>query len=289
MAKVRIETTSGLRKLLKSEIPKFVRVLEQRRGNVQDVVTYNEVFNMLSTRELSANMLLAIQQEYAEKLSNDLEKLYSKVIRQSEMFLEGYLATTFSDKRDVLLAKYVLTRGATLVQKISTEQRTALQNVLYHFVVEEPKSYNELATYIRACVGLTPKQMEAVKRYGVEMAKELAGDKLEKAIYKYAQKLHEWRAETIARTEIAYTYEGATNRLIDEGLSKLGGDKQASTKRWLTAPDEMVCEICGAMDGKAVSFEGTFELPTGEEVEGPPAHPNCRCTLLYELSFEEVR
>ena len=48
---------------------------------------------------------------------------------------------------------------------------------------------------------------------------------------------------------------------------------------WLTARDSRVCPICGPLDG-------TVEAEWGEKFrDGPPAHPNCRCTLRWEESF----
>ena len=48
---------------------------------------------------------------------------------------------------------------------------------------------------------------------------------------------------------------------------------------WRTARDARVCPVCGPLDG-------TAEAEWGEEFrDGPPAHPNCRCTLRWEESF----
>ena len=48
---------------------------------------------------------------------------------------------------------------------------------------------------------------------------------------------------------------------------------------WLTARDSRVCPICGPLDG-------TVEAEWGEKFrDGPPAHPNCRCSLKWEESF----
>lgn len=40
---------------------------------------------------------------------------------------------------------------------------------------------------------------------------------------------------------------------------------------WLTSKDELVCPICGPLDGKS-----DFRKP-------PPAHPNCRCALAIRI------
>jgi hypothetical protein len=48
-------------------------------------------------------------------------------------------------------------------------------------------------------------------------------------------------------------------------------------KVWHTQRDEKVCKICGPLDGKNQRFwEDKYE-------NGPPAHPNCRCFLTYQV------
>jgi len=66
-------------------------------------------------------------------------------------------------------------------------------------------------------------------------------------------------------------------------------------KQWWTAMDERVCPYCDALHGVTVDVEQNFLslgdefLPTGaerplvidyEDVGYPPAHPDCRCTVL---------
>lgn len=57
-------------------------------------------------------------------------------------------------------------------------------------------------------------------------------------------------------------------------------------KRWITARDELVCPVCGPLDGVAVYLDETFES-AGMTLNAPGAHPNCRCTL--ELAYPEIR
>ena len=45
-------------------------------------------------------------------------------------------------------------------------------------------------------------------------------------------------------------------------------------KRWNTCNDDIVCEICGPLDGKVVGLNDSFG-----GVREPPSHPNCRCWI----------
>ena len=67
------------------------------------------------------------------------------------------------------------------------------------------------------------------------------------------------RATVIARTEVMKAVNrGAAERYKEAGVQM----------EWLTTHDEKLCFECAAMDGKVV----TTDLP--------PAHPNCRCTVI---------
>ena len=73
------------------------------------------------------------------------------------------------------------------------------------------------------------------------------------------------RARLIARTEIINAHAvGQLNAFRMLGVEELG-----VLAEWSTAGDDLVCPICGAMEGKIFTLD---------EAEGLiPAHPNCRC------------
>lgn len=87
----------------------------------------------------------------------------------------------------------------------------------------------------------------------------------------------EARAEVIARTEtMRASNEGqmqAWDQAADAGL--LTGEE---SKEWITTPDDRLCPVCEPMDGVTVKLSEEFNVD-GERMDGPPAHPRCRCTL----------
>ena len=99
-----------------------------------------------------------------------------------------------------------------------------------------------------------------------------------------------YRAERIARSETIK----ASNYASDEGWTQSG---VVEGKEWFTAKDERTCQYCGPMDGKIVGLKQNYfiegEELTGsgggkmkldyEDVDTPPLHSNCRCTLLPVL------
>jgi SPP1 gp7 family putative phage head morphogenesis protein len=85
------------------------------------------------------------------------------------------------------------------------------------------------------------------------------------------------RADLIARTE---TMQAANDGQLDawdqaQEAGLLTGDEK---KEWITTPDDRICPICDDMDGEQVGLDEEFDVD-GDSLDGPPAHPNCRCTV----------
>jgi hypothetical protein len=83
----------------------------------------------------------------------------------------------------------------------------------------------------------------------------------------------EVRSRMIAVTEVTRTYAQATN-FQQELFRDLGIMME---RVWQTNDDELVCPICGPLDGQP---EDHWVAEFGE---GPPAHVNCRCWLTLRV------
>jgi len=83
------------------------------------------------------------------------------------------------------------------------------------------------------------------------------------------------RAMSISRTELQFAANAGADRLYEsEGIEK---------KEWYTARDERVCPICAPLHGQVVVVRGVF---AGGH-DNPPAHPQCRCTILPIVGAED--
>ena len=80
------------------------------------------------------------------------------------------------------------------------------------------------------------------------------------------------RAQIIGVTEVTRVFSEATQAqaMSDEFVTHL---------MWQTGNDEIVCDVCGPLNGQTVRKGDTFE---GGMM--PPAHPNCRCWLSEETA-----
>ncbi len=144
------------------------------------------------------------------------------------------------------------------------------------------KSYNETT------LGLLKSKLDEGISQGASIG-ELTN--LVSQIYEYSD---ESRAEMVARTEAFRVANDSTKQTWKQsGVVK--------SMRWYTAEDEMVCPLCGPLDGKVVSIDQNF-FDKGDTVQGsdgssldlsyddvgaPPLHPDCRCYVRPEELTDE--
>ena len=107
---------------------------------------------------------------------------------------------------------------------------------------------------------------------------------LEKAKH-YARKQKEYRAMTIARTELAGAYNAGEfygiKKAQKEGL--MGKVKKYA----VSAGDGRTCKGCREVEGQEVNQEESFETQWGK-VLFPPFHTSCRCAVEYEEVTETL-
>jgi len=82
------------------------------------------------------------------------------------------------------------------------------------------------------------------------------------------------RAETIARTETMRAANAgqreAWSQAEDDGLIEEG-----QTRVWIVTDDDRLCQDCEDMDGEEAALGEDYD---GDGGDGPPLHPDCRCT-----------
>lgn len=88
------------------------------------------------------------------------------------------------------------------------------------------------------------------------------------------------RARMIAQTEV----NKSSSFGIEEGFRQ---SEVVEEKEWFT-PLDVDDEVCVPMDGVKVGLEEKFSLSTGEDVDTPPAHPNCHCTILPVIDTSKM-
>lgn len=130
-------------------------------------------------------------------------------------------------------------------------------------------------------------QLERSLAEGISLGESIG--ELKKRVADVYEGARGYRAERLARTETLK----ASNAAARDAYAQTGYVKEIE---WYVNPD--ACNICGEFSGKVISIDDTFAsqgesvhytddngdpaeyLLSYESIEGPPLHPNCRCTLL---------
>lgn len=118
------------------------------------------------------------------------------------------------------------------------------------------------------------------------MKPEIADKEASDAAFKYSQRQMRYRAQMIAETEMAMAYNYGYHESVRQAIR--AGEMGEVIKMWSTARNERTCPRCAALNGKKIGFEDTFDFGAGVKIlypganQTPPAHPQCRCAVLYE-------
>ena len=215
--------------------------------------------------------------------SGDFEKLFAAgIVAPLTSDVESYMAMEFAakhwglDPKDEYVGHWLRTYGLDKAKELSASTidgiRTALDANLYGG--SDPRV---AAQTIRPWVGLTDRQMGAVnRRYFSYLEQGMRRDIARTKATAYYERLREYRAMTIARTEI----NAAQNHGLLEAWRQGAGEGRINIKTyckvWTAAlGNERTCEVCLDLDGVRVRINETF--PGGFDC--PPAHPNGRCSM----------
>jgi SPP1 gp7 family putative phage head morphogenesis protein len=153
--------------------------------------------------------------------------------------------------------------AARIIKQILEQTKKAVQSLIAEGI-KQGLSMPAINMQLRPIIGLNDRLAGAVSRYSTELFTRpkwahLTDEERWAKMDRYAQKLHRYRAETIARSETARAMdEGSLNRFEEFGVKKV---------ELLAAAG--CCPECGARDGNEYTIE---------EARGIlPLHPRCRC------------
>lgn len=278
---------------LKANSGEPVKILCGFWKDQQDAITYKELREAVINGSLDEETFREWSKDYSLLVQEHLQFLWKEALvagSVSQPITAGLAGYAFNVEYPAVMS-WVSQRGALLVTASVTEQREAISALLTQSI-RERHSVDELARFIRPCIGLTEPQAKANLRFYENMVRSLKEQhpkmksesvqkKAREAAAKYAEKQHRQRALTIAQTEMATAY----NKGADEGIRQAQEQKLIGkvVKRWCTSNDDMVCEQCRALEGIEIGMGESFKIKgksTGENIT-PPAHPRCACAIEY--------
>lgn len=275
-----------LRRFLDTNEPQLAYFLQTLWNHQGNAITYKELREAILNGELDPQTILDWEQDYSKFVTAYLLPAWTNAIEEANTTLkEKYPLFHFDPAREGV-KEWLDTKAASFVTNSTQEQIAAINAVVRRASLMQDMTVDGLARAVRPMVGLTVQQANANLNYYNNMIESGLSERqaLERSI-KYSARQHRYRGYNIARTELAFAYnKGAhfgTEQAIAEGY--LGHMK----KTWCTADDERVCPVCGQLEGKTIEMDEDFDFKTKLAASNPgirrtpPAHPSCRCTVLY--------
>lgn len=289
---------AALRKLLtflNTNEPGLVKFLQSFWGNQQRAITYKELRESIMRGYLDEEMLNDWRQDYSRFVVDYVEPMWLDAMQAANTPIKRNGLVLQFDSDTPAVKEWTDINAARFVTRSTEDQIKAIRAVVKLATQLNNLNVDTLSHVIRPMVGLNYRQSMANMNYYQTLID--SGVKEKKAVemsIKYSARQNRYRGYMISRTELAFAYnQGSlmgTAQAINSGL--LGH----TVKKWCTADDERVCEICGQLEGQEFEMDeditympkgkGSFQrinprLQHKSVGKSPPAHPHCRCTVLY--------
>lgn len=266
----------------------FIRFLHAAREGASETPTYSNLVQAMLRGEWSADRAEAWRAAYAASLARARQFMVLGAAAGAGPYIGALQAagapTSAWAPTGKILQEWVNTRAGELIQNITDDQLQGVRAVFDKYIVGRPIAPRETAKFLRGIVGLTSQEMGrvAAQRAALE-ADGVSPLQVEAAVARTTNRLQRIRAERIARTELSFAFNSASQTAVQQAQEAGALPKEGIYKQWKTAEDERVCRNCAALDNVKVPFDGKWKAPNGVEVETATLHPHCRCTFIVIL------
>ena len=287
------EAIKELRETLEEQQPELEQYLLELWDNQQREITAQQYIEMVKkgkvTKEIEKQLLqsttIFVLGKMFTKKQTAMEKGAEKIV---EKITERQSSFSFDIKYHET-KKWIEKSCAEQIVHLTKTQKEAIKLVIDR--AERLGITTEgTADLLKPMIGLHKGQVTANLNYYNSIKqnllenhpkmKEQAAEKkaLEKA-KQYAKNQKEYRAMTIARTELAGAYNAGEFYSIKQ--AQKDGLMGKVKKYVITAGDGRVCKGCREVEGQEVNQEEYFKTQWGD-VLFPPFHTSCRCAVEYE-------
>ena len=272
-----------LRSFLDTNEPGLVQILVTTWNAQGKAITYKELREAILNGDISTEYLDDWMQDYSRLVTDHLQPAWEKAMDVAAEALERKYPTWYFNPMADAVRSWTANHAAEFITNVTTTQIDALRAVVQRAAVLEDLTVDELARAIRPTIGLTkPQAVANMKYYQNLRANGVTPKRARESSIRYAARQHRERAYSVARTELATAYN--TGGYKGTKQAQAAGYLGEAEKVWCTADDERVCPTCGALEGKRVAMDEEFEGASGSWSTKltAPAHPGCRCAILYE-------
>lgn len=282
-----------LRSFLDPREPELAQVLVNTWQHQGKAITYKELREAimqvyesggLAGVALFERLVEEWRQDYSMFVMRELSPRWVEAIEQANTRLRrrypGWTWEGFAEG----VKEWTDTTAAQFVTNSTADQIGAIREVVRLASQAHTMGVDELGRVIRPMVGLNQRQARANYNYYTNLIEHGVNERRAVELAeRYAARQHRFRGQMIARTELAFAY----NQGADMGVraAQEAGYMGRCKKQWSTAADERVCPVCGNLDGVEIDMDDEFDFSTRLTYPGikrqPPAHPHCRCAVLY--------
>lgn len=279
-----------LRSFLNTKEPELVKFLVTLWHNQGRAITYKELREAILKGFLTAEIINEWQKDYSKYVIDYIKPLFIEAMEAANdpIIRDDLLWQFDSDTPSISL--WNDQNAARFVTSVNDDQIKAIRHVVQRASQLHDFNVDSLARVIRPMVGLNYQQARANLNYYEKMIENGVSEKqaVEKCV-RYSARQNRYRAQMIARTELAFTY----NQGSYEGTrqAQAAGILGHTIKKWCTADDERTCTLCGGLEGVEIEIDSDYYFDDVTRINPrlhhktigkvPPAHPHCRCTVLY--------
>lgn len=283
-----------LERLLRDREPRFIRELAGSWRSRPFSISQRQIEVAISSGEVPADLREQWRQAYSQIIAEQFSEAWGYAFNEGGRAVFTTIAqlqeaVDFGDLEIPLkraLDNWVSERGGALISQLTEQQSRAVSVILRRHIVQDPLAPRELGVLLRSVVGVDQRQAGALSR--IRQAATQSGAtqaQVDSLVERTRSRMIRARATRIARTELADAYNQGTRDTVESAFIEEPQTLQRIRVVWMTSRDERVCPVCGPLDGTVIGFTETFGGPTGSLLR-PPAHPMCRCTLLYRFPGE---
>lgn len=275
--------------------PGLVYLLQNTWKAQGKAITYKELREAILNGDIDGKIIDDWMQDYNRFVTKYMAPIWEKAMVSSSEWITAKRPEFTFDPMHAGVIEWTNNHAAEFVTNVTMDQVKGLREVIKMATqTETGMSVDQLSRAVRPMVGLNWRQSRANMKYYENMVNSgMSHTKaLDKAI-RYSARQSRYRGYMIARTELVFAYNNGSMYGVEQAQEQgLMGDV---VKIWCTSDDERDCETCNELErqsrasyekGSGYGLRDDFDFKTKLTDIGikrqPPAHPNCRCTLIYE-------
>jgi len=207
------EILNRLQGFLNQNTSEPVEILCSFWEDQRNAITYKELREVVQSGMLTQKQFEDWQQDYSVLVEKKMAGVWMSAMAAGVAGQPMFDSLSFSiNTQDPGIVSWIKDRGAEFVTSCTAEQKKAIQSLLVKKITDQ-HTVDELARFIRPCIGLTDGDTKAaLKLYDTvkatlqtnhpRMKPENIRKKALDAAQKYAEQKHRQRAFTIAQTEL---------------------------------------------------------------------------------------